>query len=457
MDRLRLPWTVHGNGRTITPGSVVGPGERLTWSRTIGIGAQHVIAMFGATFTVPLITGFPPATTLFFSGIGTLLFLIITGNRVPSYLGSSFAFISPVLAAKVGGNIAPALGGIVAAGVVFAFIGLLVAKVGARWIDRLMPPAVTGAIVALIGLNLAPVAWNNAGSGGGVSGQPTVAVITLAAILISTVAFRGFLGRLSILLGVVVGWVVAAGMGDISPAAQHTLSSSAWIGLPTFTTPAFSWHAIALIVPVVIVLVAENTGHVKAVATMTGRNLDASMGRAYLSDGVATILAGVGGGSGTTTYSENIGVMAATRVYSTAAYAVAGLVAILLGLCPKFGALILTMPTGVLGGATTVLYGLIAVLGARIWLEAKVDFHNPVNLFPAAIGLVMGAANYTVTAGNLSFNGIAVGSVAVIVAYHVMRLIGNATGATATHVADAPTGAAQVQLALGSARGRSRR
>lgn len=426
-------WTLHGDGKTVAPGDVVRPGERLNWFRTTGIGAQHVVAMFGATFTVPLITGFPPATTLFFSGLGTLLFLLITRNRVPSYLGSSFAFISPVLAAKAGGDIAPALGGIIAAGVVFAAVGLIVTKVGSAWIDAVMPPVVTGAIVALIGLNLAPVAWNNAGNGGGFQGQPVIATTTLVAVLVFTVAFKGFLGRLSILLGVLLGWIAAAVSGSITPEARHTLSAAKWIGLPEFTTPTFSWHAIALIVPVVIVLVAENTGHVKAVASMTGRNLDDTMGRAYLGDGLATILAGFGGGSGTTTYSENIGVMAATRVYSTAAYAVAGLTAILLGLCPKFGALILTMPTGVLGGATTALYGLIAVLGARIWMEGKVNFHDPANLFPAAIGLVIGSANYTATIGTLSFNGIALGSVAVILAHHLMRTIGRFSGTNTAH------------------------
>jgi uracil-xanthine permease len=438
----RQLWSVHGDGKTITPGSVVRPDERLSWGRTTGIGVQHVIAMFGATFTVPLITGFPPSTTLLFSGVGTLLFLLLTRNRVPSYLGSSFAFISPVLAAKVGGDIAPALGGILVAGAVLAGVGLVVAKVGSAWIDRLMPPAVTGAIVALIGLNLAPVAWNNAGNGGGVEGQPGIALLTIVCILVATVAFKGFLGRLSILLGVLVGWVVAALTGGVDPDAAKALGQAAWVGLPTFTTPTFSWHAIALIVPVVIVLIAENTGHVKAVAAMTGRNLDDTMGRAYLGDGVATVLAGFGGGSGTTTYAENIGVMAASKVYSTAAYVIAGVTAVLLGMSPKFGALILTLPTGVLGGATTVLYGLIAVLGARMWVEARTDFHNPVNLFPVAIGLIIGSADYTVAFGSLSFNGIAVGSFAVIVAYHLMGALGRATGSTATHpaVEDTPDG-----------------
>ncbi len=418
----RSSWALHSDGRTVRPGDVVHPHERLSWPRTVGIGVQHVVAMFGATFTVPLITGFPPATTLFFSGLGTLLFLLITRNRVPSYLGSSFAFIAPVIAAKAGGDIGPALGGIVIAGALLAVVGLVVQWFGARWIDVLMPPVVTGAIVALIGLNLAPVAWDGGGSGG-VRAQPVIAVVTLAAIVLATVAFRGFLARLSILLGVVVGWICAAVLGDLDPAATKRLADAAWVGLPEFHGPRFTWHAVVLIIPVVLVLIAENAGHVKAVAAMTGQNLDQEMGRAFMGDGFATMLAGSGGGSGTTTYAENIGVMAATRVYSTAAYWVAGCAAVLLGLSPKFGALILTVPAGVLGGATTALYGLIAILGARIWIEGKVDFHNPINLLTAAIAVIIGAANYTLTYGELSFNGIALGTAAAVGVYHLMRTV----------------------------------
>ncbi|MGW9195419.1 uracil-xanthine permease family protein [Micromonospora chersina] len=424
------PWRLHGNGRSVTPGDVVHPDERLSWPRTVGVGVQHVVAMFGATFTVPLITGFPPATTLFFSGLGTLLFLLITGNRLPSYLGSSFAFIAPVLAAKTDGGIGAALGGIVVAGAALALVGVVVQLAGARWIDALMPPVVTGAIVALIGLNLAPVAWDGGGSGSGFKSQPLIAVITLVAILVTTVLFRGFLARLSILLGVVVGWVLAALLGKLDPTAVTTLKEAAWVGLPQFHAPSFGLRAVVLVIPVILVLIAENAGHVKAVAAMTGRNLDRDMGRAFLGDGVATVLAGAGGGSGTTTYAENIGVMAATRVYSTAAYWVAGFAAVLLGLCPKFGALILTVPAGVLGGATTALYGLIAILGARIWIEGRVDFHDPVNLMTAAVAVIVGAANYTLTAGDLSFNGIALGTAAALVIYHGMRLIAHLRGTT---------------------------
>ncbi|MFN8191140.1 MAG: solute carrier family 23 protein [Nocardioidaceae bacterium] len=337
---------------------------------------------------------------------------------LPGYTGSSFAFISPVIAAQADGGIPAALCGILAAGAVLFVIGLLVDRFGSRWINVIMPPAVTGAVVALIGLNLAPVAIGN------VKAQPWTAVITLLVILFSTVALPGFFGRISILIGVVVGYLVAWPQGQLSDANNDlaaNLKAESWLGFPDFTLPTWSWTAITLIVPVVIVLIAENTGHIKAVGSMTGRNLDGSLGRGYMGDGLATMLAGVGGGSGTTTYAENIGVMAATRVYSTAAYIVAGITAILLAMIPKFGALITSIPVGVLGGATLVLYGLIAVLGGRIWVEGKVDFKNPVNLFPAAIGLIMGAADLTWTHGDLSFNGIAIGSFGCILAYHLMN------------------------------------
>jgi uracil-xanthine permease len=249
---------------------------------------------------------------------------------------------------------------------------------------------------------------------------PVTAVVTLFAIVLTTVLFRGILGRLSILVGVVIGYVVARVRGEVDFA---DVRAADWIGLPDFTTPSFDLSVLGLFLPVVFVLVAENVGHVKSVAAMTGRNLDPLMGRALLADGVATGLAGLGGGSGTTTYAENIGVMAATRVYSTAAYWVAAAGALVLSMSPKFGALIATIPAGVLGGATTVLYGMIGVLGARIWVQNRVDFSDPVNLTTAAVALVVGIADITWAPGELTFGGIALGTAAAIGIYHLMRSI----------------------------------
>ena len=405
-------WTVHGDGRKILPGDVVNPDERLSWPRTIGIGAQHVVAMFGATFLVPILTGFPPATTLFFSAVGTVIFLVITGNRLPSYLGSSFAFIAPIMAAKSSHGMSGALGGVMVAGILLAIVGFVVNMAGSKWIDVVMPPVVTGSIVALIGLNLAPAAKNN------FQKAPVTALITLASVILITVLFRGIAGRLAILLGVVVGYLYAMVRGDVD--FTH-VKAAAWVGFPTFTTPTFSIAVLGLFVPVVLVLIAENVGHVKSVAAMTGKDLDPVTGRALLADGLATTLAGLGGGSGTTTYAENIGVMAATRVYSTAAYWVAAAVAFLLSMSPKFGALVATVPVGVLGGVTTVLYGMIAILGARIWVQNKVNFSDPVNLTTAAVALIVGAADFTAKAGDMQFAGIALGTAAALGVYHVMR------------------------------------
>lgn len=416
-----LGWTVHGDGKKIAPGAVVAPEERLSWGRTIGIGMQHVVAMFGATLLVPTLTGFPVNTTLLFSGIGTILFLLITRNRLPSYLGSSFAFIAPLTASQQYG-IAAQAGSILVTGLVLVAVGFVVKAAGRRVLDAVMPPAVTGAIVALIGLNLAPNAAENFAS------QPLVAGITLLVILLATVAGRGMVSRLSILIGVIVGWVFAALTGNLGEDAKAAIDAAPWVGLPEFHAPEFHLSAIAVALPVLVVLIAENVGHVKAVSEMTNRDLDDLAGDALIADGLASSLAGGFGGSGTTTYAENIGVMAATRVYSTAAYWVAALTAILLAFVPKFGALIFTIPTGVLGGATLVLYGLIGMLGVRIWMDNEVNFNNPVNLTAAAVALIAGIGNLTLTVGGVSLEGIAWGSVGIIIAYPIMRRLYETVG-----------------------------
>ncbi|MFC5939074.1 uracil-xanthine permease family protein [Corynebacterium choanae] len=414
-------WTVHGDGRHITPGGVVAPEERLSWPRTIGIGMQHVIAMFGATLLVPTLTGFPVNTTLLFSGLGTIIFLLVTRNRLPSYLGSSFAFIAPLMA-TAGEGIGTQIGSILVAGLVLIGIGVVVKAAGQRALDAVMPPAVTGAIVALIGLNLAPVAAADFAK------QPAVAVVTLAGILLASIAGRGMLARLGILTGVVIGWIYAASTGQLTDESMQAVRDAAWIGLPTFHSPQFQLSAILVTLPVCIVLIAENVGHVKAVSAMTGRNMDDLAGDALIADGLATTLAGGFGGSGTTTYAENIGVMAATKVYSTAAYWVAALTAIALAFVPRFGAVINTLPPGVMGGATIVLYGLIGMLGVRIWQDNKVDFNNPVNLMAAAVALIAGIGNLTLSIFGLELQGIAWGSAGIIILYPILLALYNKMG-----------------------------
>ncbi len=414
-----LSWKIHGTGKTISSGEVVSTDERLSWPRTFGVGLQHIAAMFGATFLVPIITGLPPTTTLFFSGIGTLLFLIITQNKVPSYLGSSFAFLAPIAASVKSDDMATALGGVVATGVILAVVGLIVRSSGTGWIDWLLPPIVTGTIVMVIGLNLAGAAKNNFAAG------PVVGVITLASIALISAFSRGFLGRIAIFAGLVVGYVVAMLMGDVN---TDGISAAKWIAMPSFTTPTFNMSAIVLFLPVVLVLIAENVGHIKAVSAMTGKNLDDQMGNALFADGLATTLAGAGGGSGTTTYAENIGVMAATRVYSTAAYWIAGLGAIVLSICPKFGAVLSATPVGALGGVGVGLFGMIGVLGARIWIEGRVNFSNPTNLIIAASALIIGISDMSWTSGNFAFNGIINATLVAVVGYRVLSTIAKSRG-----------------------------
>lgn len=426
-------WKLHGMGTNIGPGEVVLPKERLSWPRTIGIGAQHVVAMFGATFLVPLLTGFPPNTTLFFTAIGTILFFLITAGRLPSYLGSSFALIAPITAVSASLGASYALGGIIATGATLAVVGLIVHFAGIRWIDMVMPPIVTGAIVALIGFNLAPAAWKWVKEG------PVTALITIVSILVITVLFKGILGRLSILIGVLIGYAAAVIQQEVD---FTEVGKAAWFGFPEFHSPQFSLSTLGLFIPVVLVLIAENVGHVKSVSAMTGENLDGLTGRALFADGISTMLAGAGGGSGTTTYAENIGVMAATRVYSSAAYVVAACFAFALSMMPKFGAIIATIPDGVLGGAATILYGMIGMLGVRIWVQNRVDFSDPVNLNTAAVSMIVAIANFMWAPGGMKFEGIALGSGAAIAIYHGMRGISKLRGTNleAASPASAPSG-----------------
>jgi len=285
-----------------------------------------------------------------------------------------------------------------------------------------MPPVVTGAVVAVIGLNLAPIAVK------GISGSAFDTWIGIATILaVGLVAVRapGLLRRLPILVGAVAGYllyaVLANGMGLGRPIDFAAVAAAPWIGLPHFTAPQWSAQAIALIAPVAIVLVAENLGHVKAVAAMTGENLDRYLGRAFLGDGIATMIAGAGGGTGVTTYAENIGVMAVTKIYSTLLFVVAACVALVLGFSPKFGALIMTIPGSVLGGLSIVVFGLITATGGRIWVENRVDFSRARNFVTAAVTLTIGAGDLALKLGGVTLGGIGTATFGAILLYQLFR------------------------------------
>lgn len=410
------------------PGAVVAPDERLPWPQTAALGVQHVIAMFGATVLAPLLMGFDPNLAILMSGVGTLIFFLAVGGQVPSYLGSSFAFIGVVIAASgYGGSgpnthLATALGGIVACGAVYALIGLLVSAAGTGWIEKLMPPVVTGAVVAVIGLNLAGIPVKNMAHSGFDSWMQAVTFLCVGLVAVYT---RGMLQRLLILAGLLLATAVYAvltnGLGLGTPIDASHIAQADWFGAPRFTAPVFDPKAMLLIVPVAIILVAENLGHLKAVGAMTGRPLDRYMGRAFLGDGIATMVSGACGGTGVTTYAENIGVMAATRIYSTAMFVVAALIAIVLGFSPKFGALIQAIPLPVMGGVSIVVFGLIAAAGAKIWVDNRVDFSDNANLITAAVTLVLGTGDFTLRFGGFALGGIGTATFGAIVLHALLR------------------------------------
>jgi len=447
---MALGWKLHGDGKTMGPDDVVAPDERLAWGRTIGLGAQHVVAMFGATFVFPLVMGLNPQLAIMMSGIATICFLLIVNGKVPSYLGTSASFVGAVAAIRAqGGTSADVTGAILVAGVVLALVGVAIHFAGSAVLHKVLPPVVTGAVVMLIGFNLAPVVasiyWPQ---------DQWVALLVMAFTIICAVAFKGFASRIAVFLALIFGYVISwlfdrmfgqitsfdAGAGKVTTHFRtnfDNLASQPWFGLPPTSTtgadgkeivgihaPSFSVAAILLVLPAVIALIAENTGHVKAVAEMTKSDLDPYMGRAIAADGIGTVIASSVGGSPTTTYAENIGVMAATRVYSTAAYYVAAIVAIVFGLSPKFGALVASVPGGVLGGITVVLYGMIGLLGAKIWKENGVDFGNPINLVPIAAGIIIGIGGVSlVFTSDFTLGGIALGTIVTIVAYHAARAL----------------------------------
>jgi len=409
-------------------GGVIAADERLPAPQTVAMGVQHVVAMFGSTVLAPLLMGFDPNVAILMSGVGTLLFFLLVGGRVPSYLGSSFSFIGLVIAVTGyagqggNGNLGVALGGIIACGAVYVLIGLLVGMVGTRWIEHLMPPVVTGAVVAVIGLNLAPIAVKGVSA---TSFDAWMALVTVLCVGLVAVFTRGMLQRLLILVGLLLAYafyaVLTNGAGWGKPIDFSAVAAAAWVGMPHFSAPVFQGSAMALLAPVAIILVAENLGHIKAVSAMTGQNLDRYIGRAFVGDGLATMVSGSVGGTGVTTYAENIGVMAVTKIYSTLVFVVAALIAILLGFSPKFGALILTIPGAVLGGVSIVVFGLITVSGARIWIENRVDFSNNTNLIVAAVTLVLGAGDFTLKLGGFALGGIGTATFGAIILHALLK------------------------------------
>src|SRR3989440_898335 len=411
---------------------VVYPEDRLPWPQTILMGLQHVMAMFGATVLVPLILGFNPNTVIFFSGVATLIFLFVTGFKVPSYLGSSFSFIGSVLAVQgtQNPNHGLAYAGIVMAGVISLIIGASAHFVASTPSRSPLPPVVTGTVVAVIGLALASAATGN------YAGEPFTATVTLLAAVGAAVYLRGFPRLLPVLIGIVVGYIVAA----VYPPCQDAKSAchidwgaighASIVGVPTFSFPDFSQFGstLSLFFFIPVILVAENAGHVYAISGIMKRDLSPMLGRTFMGDGLATTISGLFGGTGETTYAENIGVMGITRVFSIMVFVVAALFAILLGFIPIFGALVRSIPVSVQGGIEIYLFGLIAVIGGKIWVDAKVDFSKRANLAVAAIPLIIAAGISATTpipihifGLTLVFNNLGLGALSAIVLYQLLR------------------------------------
>ncbi|MGD9990106.1 uracil-xanthine permease family protein [Pseudonocardia sp.] len=448
---MSLGWKIHADGRSLAPGGSVAHDERLTWPRTFGLAVQHVGAMFGPTFVVPLLMGLDARLAVMMSGVTTIMFLLVVRGRVPAYVGTSGAFVGAVavVRSQPGAGSAEVTGAVLVAGVVLVLAGLLVHHAGAGVVNRVLPPVVTGAILVMIGFNLAPVVadtyWPQ---------DQWVALTVMVVTMVCAIALRGFLGRIAIFLGLVLGyvlsWVLDRVLGPITsydPGVGRVLThprvdwaqvrEADWIGLPSATRlaadgheivgwhlPSFSVAAILVMMPATVAVAAGVIGHVKAIGEATGTDLDPLMGRSVVAIGLGTAVAGSVGGSPVTTYGENIGVMAATRVFSSATFHLAGAVAILFGFCPKFGALFAALPGGVMAGSTVILYGMIGLLGAQIWKENGVDFGDLANMVPASAGVIIGIGDTSLRiSDSFALGGIALGTIVVILGHHLCRAL----------------------------------
>lgn len=366
--------------------------ERLPLLQTIPLSLQHLFAMFGATILVPKLTGLDPAVALFTSGIGTLIYIMCVKGRIPAYLGSSFAFIAPIIAVAEKSGHAYAMGGAVVAGLVYVVVAGIIYKFGTAWIDRFLPPVVVGSVVMVIGLALAQTAVEMA------SADLSVALVTLAVAVVASVFFKGFLAVIPVLIGIIGGYLfaLAKGIVDLSP-----IVSAGWTGMPDFIAPKFSLPAILLIAPVAVVTITEHIGHLLVTNNVVGKDFtkDPGLHRSILGDGLATGVAALFGGPPNTTYGENIGVMAITRVYSVWVIGWAAVIAILLSFVPKVGTAIQTIPAPVLGGISILLFGVIASSGIRMLVEAGIDFADKRNLIIASVVLILGIGGAKVSFG----------------------------------------------------------
>ena len=388
--------------------------EKIPLVKAIPLSIQHLFAMFGASVLVPLIFKIDPTTVLFFNGIGTLLYAFITKRKIPAYLGSSFAFISPVLLLYI-------QGGFVITGIVFSLIAVIVGYTGIGWINKLFPPAAMGSIITIIGLELASSAADMAGFPVGGSNSPTmnitwviVSMVTLVTVILCNVLLRGFLKVIPLLIGVIVGYITSCFMGLVD---FSTVSNASFFVLPNIKVAHFNINAILTILPATFVVVAEHVGHLKVTSSIVGKDFmkDPGLHKSLLGDGLSTIISGMFGSVPTTTYGENIGVMALTKVYSVYVICGAGLISVILGFSGKMSALITTIPTPVIGGVSFLLFGTIAVSGLRTFIEEKVDFAKSRNLILASVIFIVGLSGIKLTIGAFEIKGMGLATLVAIV------------------------------------------
>ncbi|WP_068674854.1 uracil permease [Oceanobacillus sp. Castelsardo] len=402
--------------------------ERLPFFQSLPLSFQHLFAMFGSTVLVPILFGVDPATILLMNGFGTILYIFITKGKIPAFLGSSFAFISPVTAVLTdGGGYGAALGGFFVVGLVLTLVGLLVKVVGTKWIDFIFPPAAMGAIVAVIGLELVPTAADMAGLLRGPdvpidTTAITVSLLTLASTIIYWVTMRGFLKIIPILLGIVTGYVIAAIYGIVDFSA---VSEARWIQMPTYYGIEFNWSDIIIILPAALVLIPEHIGHLVVTGDIVKKDLvkDPGLDRSLLGNGISTMISSFLGSTPNTTYGENIGVLAISRVYSTWIIGGAALIAIVLSFCGKLAALIQSIPTPVMGGISLLLFGIIAVSGLRMLVEQNVDYNNSQNLILTCVVLGIGISGASLSLGAVSLSGMGLATVVAILLSLFFRLL----------------------------------
>ncbi|AZS16961.1 uracil permease [Paenibacillus lutimineralis] len=399
--------------------------EKVPFGPGVLLSIQHLFAMFGSTVLVPNLFGVDPGMILLMNGIGTLLYILICKGKIPAYLGSSFAFIAPVslvLKEYPGNGYSLALGAFIITGLIFILVGLLVKYAGTKWIDVVFPPAAMGAIVALIGLELIPVA---AGMAGWISKNPgeaftpnatsiTLSLVTLGVTILGAVLFRGFPKIIHILIGIVVGYILALILGEVNTGA---IGAAKWLSMPTVTTPQWNPAAIITIIPVALVVIVEHIGHLLVTGNIVGKDLskDPGLHRSLLGNGISTVLSGFVGSTPNTTYGENIGVMALTKVYSTYVIGGAAIFAILLSFSGKFSAVIANIPEPVMGGVSLLLFGVIAASGLRIFVEQKVDFSKATNMILTTVVFVVGLSGATLKFGNVQLKGMALATIVGIV------------------------------------------